>query len=146
MQRSIGPTMTGAVVQPMVAPGVELIVGIQHETTFGPLVVFGLGGTAAELTRDSAVRVPPLTDVDVHELLHALRGSPLLFGYRNAPPVDHAALAELIARIARLADEVDEIAELDCNPVIASPQGVVVVDVKARVVPRPGPPSPFTLG
>jgi hypothetical protein len=60
--------------------------------------------------------------------------------------VDQVALAELVARIARLADEVDEIAELDCNPVIASPQGVVVVDVKARVVPRAGPPPPFSLG
>jgi acyl-CoA synthetase (NDP forming)/GNAT superfamily N-acetyltransferase len=145
MQQSV-TSMTGAVVQPMVAPGVELIVGIQHDASFGPLVVFGLGGWAAELTRDSVVMVPPLTDVDVDELLHSLRGSPLLFGYRNAPPVDQVALAELVARIARLADEVDEIAELDCNPVIASPQGVVVVDVKARVVPRAGPPPPFSLG
>ena len=145
MQASVGASMTGAVVQPMVAPGIELIVGIHHEPAFGPLVLFGLGGIAAELTRDSAVMVPPLTDVDVEQLLRSLRGSPLLFGYRNLPPVDAAALGDLVARIARLAVDLDEVADLDCNPVIASPEGVVIVDAKLRVVPRAHPPSPFDL-
>ena len=82
--------MTGAVVQPMVPPGVELIVGIHHEPAFGPLVLFGMGGVTAELQRDTALAIPPLTDVDIDELVRSLRGSPLLFGYRNSPPVDVA--------------------------------------------------------
>ena len=80
--------MGGAIVQPMVPPGVELIVGINHDPTFGPLVLFGMGGFAAELQRDTALAVPPLTDADVDRLVRSLRGSPLLFGFRNSDPVD----------------------------------------------------------
>lgn len=136
MSASVGPSMTGAVVQPMVTPGVELILGIHHDPAFGPLVLFGLGGVTAELTRDSLVVVPPLTDVEVDQLLHALRGSPLLFGYRNLPAVDTAALGDLVSRVACLSLEIDEVAELDANPVVASPEGVVVLDAKVRIAPR----------
>ncbi len=135
--------MTGAVVQPMVPPGVELIVGIRNDTAFGPVIVLGMGGVTAELQHDIALAIPPLTDVDIDGLLRALRASPLLFGYRNAPPVDVLALADLLARIGQLAETVDEITELDCNPVVVSPDGAVVVDAKLRLAPRPAPPSPF---
>ena len=107
--------------------------------------MFGIGGFTAELERDRVVRVPPLTDVDIDEMLHGLRGSPLLFGYRNSAPVDVEALRELLGRVSQLACEIDEIADLDCNPVVASPSGVVVVDAKVRIVPRPARPSPFDL-
>ena len=90
MGEALEGTMTGAVVQPMVPPGVELIVGIRNDTAFGPVVVLGMGGVTAELQHDVALSIPPLTDVDIDELIRALRGSPLLFGYRNAPPVDVA--------------------------------------------------------
>jgi len=133
MRETVGPTMDGVVVQPMVRPGLELIVGITHDPNFGPLVLFGAGGTGAELQRDTALAIPPLTDGDVDEMMRSLRISPLLFGYRNTEPVDVAALADFVSRIGRLADDVDEIAELDCNPVIASPDGVTVVDAKLRL-------------
>ena len=131
--------------QPMVPPGVELIVGINHDPTFGPLVLFGMGGFAAELHRDTALAVPPLTDADIDRLLRSLRGSPLLFGFRNSDPVDVDALADLISRIGLLAQDVDEIAELDCNPVVVSRDGALVVDAKLRLVTRPMPPGPFEL-
>jgi hypothetical protein len=69
----------------------------------------------------------------------------LLFGYRNSTPVDVDALRDLLGRIGLLAQEVDEIAELDCNPVIVSPSGALVVDAKLRLVTRPQPVSPFEL-
>jgi len=102
--------------------------------------MFGTGGTAVELLGDRAFRVLPLTDIDAFELVRATRGSPLLFGYRGAPPADVASLEDLLLRVGRLVDDIPEIAELDLNPVIASPSGAVAVDAKVRLapwVPRP---------
>ena len=75
--------------------------------------------------------------------MRSLRGSPLLFGFRNSDPVDVDALADLISRIGLLAEEVDEIAELDCNPVVVSPDGALVVDAKLRLVTRPHASQPL---
>ncbi len=145
MDEALQGAMTGAVVQPMVPPGVELIAGIHNDTAFGPVVVLGMGGVTTELQHDIALAIPPLTDVDIDELLRTLRGSPMLFGYRNAPPVDVRALADLLARIGYLAETVEEIVELDCNPVVVSPEGAVVVDAKLRLMKRPEHPNPFDL-
>jgi acyl-CoA synthetase (NDP forming) len=145
MHAAVGDRMTGALVQPMVGPGVELIVGIHRDPRFGPLVVVGAGGFTAELERDSALLVPPLRDVDVEGAVRALRCAPLLFGYRSTPPADVASLRELLARVGQLAVEVPEITELDCNPVVVSPTGAIVVDAKLRLVPAPPLPRPFEL-
>jgi acetate---CoA ligase (ADP-forming) len=142
MSRSVGPAMTGAVVQPMVAAGVELIVGITHDPTFGPLVLFGLGGVTAELLADRALRLVPVTDEDAHQLVRSLRGSQLLFGYRGRPAANVAALEDLLLRVGALADRLQEIIEMDLNPVVASARGVVAIDVKMRVAPlRPQAPA-----
>ena len=143
MRRTVGPSMTGARVEPMVPSGVELIVGLHRDPTFGPFVVFGAGGFTAELERDTVLLVPPLTDVDVDEALHALRTSPLLFGYRRSVPVDVDALRDVMARVSRLACDLPGVADLDCNPVIVSPRGAVVVDAKVRLAPTPVPVNPF---
>jgi acyl-CoA synthetase (NDP forming) len=135
MVRTLGATMTGAVVQPMVGAGVELIVGITQDPSFGPLVLFGLGGVTAELLADRALRLVPVTDEDAHQLVRSLRGSQLLFGYRGRQPVDVDALEDLILRVGALAEAVPEIAEMDLNPVVASAAGVVAIDVKIRVAP-----------
>ena len=124
-------------IQPMVAAGVETIVGATQDPLFGPLVLFGLGGTTAELWADHALRIVPMTDEDARDLVRALRGSPLLFGYRGAARVDTPALEDLLLRVACLADEVPELAEMDLNPVIVSQRGVVAVDVKMRVEAAP---------
>ncbi len=133
----LGDALGGVLVQPMAEPGVELITGITRDPQFGAILVFGMGGFSAELQRDTTLRLPPLSDVDIDEMLHALRGSPLLFGYRNSPGVDVPALADVLARIGRLAVDLPEIVELDCNPVVASPAGALVLDVKLRVAPAP---------
>ncbi len=145
MHAALGPRMGGAILQPMAPPGVEIIVGIHHEPTFGPIILFGMGGFAAELQRDTVLAIPPLRDVDVDRMLRSLHGSPLLFGYRHSRPVDVEALADLLHRVGCLAETIDEVAELDCNPVVVSPEGALVLDAKLRLVPRRPAPSPFTL-
>jgi acetyl coenzyme A synthetase (ADP forming)-like protein len=134
---SAGQTMIGAVVQAMAAPGVETIAGLLNDPTFGPLVMFGLGGVAAELVGDTALKVAPLTDQDAAELVRGLRSSPLLLGYRGAAPADVAALEDLLLRLSVLGRQVPELAELDLNPIIAGPDSAVAVDWRMRLAPRP---------
>jgi acyl-CoA synthetase (NDP forming) len=142
MQENLGDEMGGAILQPMVGTGIETIVGVTRDALFGSLVVFGMGGTAAELVRDTALRILPITDLDAREMVRSLRTSPLLFGYRGSPPADVGALEQLLLRVGRLADELPEVAEMDCNPVIVSPDAVTAVDVKIRLVPLPPSPLP----
>ena len=113
--------MTGGIIQQMAAPGVETIVGMVDHPLFGPLVMFGMGGTATELLGDRSFRILPVTDLDAAELVRSLRASPLLFGYRGSPPVAVGALEDLLQRIARLAGHLPELAELEINPLIVSP-------------------------
>jgi acyl-CoA synthetase (NDP forming) len=127
--------MTGAHVQAMAAPGAEMIAGLVRDPTFGPLIMFGLGGVAAELIGDTALKVAPLTDRDAAELVRGLRSSPLLFGYRGAAPVDTPALEDLLLRLSVLGQQVPELVELDLNPVIARPDSVVAVDWRMRLAP-----------
>jgi acetyl coenzyme A synthetase (ADP forming)-like protein len=136
MRASLGARMGDAIVQPMAGDGVELIAGVTHDPTFGPLVLFGAGGITAELVRDTALRLVPMTDVDAHDLVRSLRTSPLLFGYRGRPAVDVDALEQVVLRIGQLAEEIPEVAELDCNPIVASASGVLVLDVKCRLLPH----------
>jgi acyl-CoA synthetase (NDP forming) len=142
MAQRIGPRMTGAVVQEMAAPGVETIAGVVQDPLFGPLVMFGLGGTATELLGDRGFRILPLTDNDAAELVRSLRSSPLLFGYRGAEPVAIDVLEGVLQRIARLAGTLAELAEVEVNPLIVSPSGAVAVDARIKVVPSaPRPPD-----
>ena len=129
----MGATMEGAVIQPMVSGGVETIVGFVQNAEFGPQVVFGLGGTAVELLGDVVTRLAPLTDLDARDMVLGLRATPLLRGYRGSEPVDIEALVDVVLRLGRLAEDLPEIAEADCNPVIATPTGALVVDARLRI-------------
>lgn len=133
MSRRVGGAMTGATVQQMAGPGVETIVGVVHHALFGALVMFGMGGIATELLGDRAFRILPVTDLDGAELVRSLRTSPLLFGYRGSPPAAVHAVEDVIQRVARFAAEVPALTELDINPLIVSPAGVVAVDARIRV-------------
>ena len=144
MEARLGERMGGVVVQHQVPPGVETIVGVVQDPSFGPLVMFGTGGTAVELLQDRAFRIVPMTDLDAHELVRAPRGAPLLFGYRGAAKADVAALETLLLRVARLVDEIPEIAEMDLNPVIAAPDGATAVDAKLRLHPATPRPDQAT--
>ena len=127
----------GVLIQPMISGGVELMVGVTQDPSFGPLIGFGLGGIHVEILKDVCFRVTPITDRDASEMIRAIRGYRLLEGYRGHPPADIAAIENLLLRVARLVEEVPEIAELDLNPVIAlAPgQGCLIVDARIRVAP-----------
>jgi acetyl coenzyme A synthetase (ADP forming)-like protein len=131
--------MAGAYVQAMAPAGVETIAGVVRDPGFGPLVMFGVGGVAAELIGDRTLRVAPLTDRDAGEMVRSLRTSPLLFGYRGSRPVDVSGLEDILLRLSVLGQQLPELAELDLNPVIAGPDGVRVVDWRLRIAPASGP-------
>lgn len=120
-------------VQPMAQGTVELVAGIVHDPLFGSLVMVGLGGVHTDLLGDRAFRLVPLTDLDAGRMWRSLRSAPLLTGYRNLPPADTDAVEDLLLRVGRLAEELPEVAELDLNPVLAGPDGAVVVDAKLRL-------------
>jgi acetyl coenzyme A synthetase (ADP forming)-like protein len=128
--KRIGPPF---IVQPLVRGGVELLVGAVEDPVFGPLVALGPGGTLAELIGDAGFRLAPLTDVDAEELVHGGKVGRLIGGFRGSPPADAQAVADVLLRVARLADDFPELAELDLNPVIAGPDGCVIVDARVRV-------------
>ena len=131
----------GVAVEPMVrrAHGRELMVGVIRDPVFGPAIVFGTGGTAVEVHSDRAVALPPLNRFLVADMIRGTRVARLLGAFRRLPPVDMAALEEVLLRVSELVCEVPEVAELDVNPLIADESGVIAVD--ARVVLRPSAPQ-----
>jgi len=123
--------------------GVELIVGVIHDPSFGPVLACGAGGPTAELIQDVAVRITPVTDQDVHEMVRSLKTFPLLDGYRGAARCDVAAVEDVLLRIGAIVEAHPEIAELDCNPVIARPHGAPILDARVRLGAAPSrPPMP----
>jgi acyl-CoA synthetase (NDP forming) len=139
---TFGSRLTGVLVEPMLSGGVEVLIGVVQEPVFGPLVVFGLGGVATDVLGDHAARLTPLTDTDADDLIHSVQAAPLLFGHRGTPPVDTAALADVLLRVSRLAGDLPEVAELDLNPIIATSGGAQAVDARIRVTPAQ-PRDPF---
>ncbi|UUU19038.1 bifunctional acetate--CoA ligase family protein/GNAT family N-acetyltransferase [Streptomyces sp. DSM 40750] len=133
--------MTGVVLQPLAVRGTELFAGVVQDEVFGPLVLFGLGGTATEVLADHAARLAPLTDHDVHDLITSPRCAPLLFGAHGNGPVDLEELEQLLLRLSRMAADLPQLAETDFNPVLATPGGVTVLDARIRLAPcRPQDP------
>jgi acyl-CoA synthetase (NDP forming)/GNAT superfamily N-acetyltransferase len=142
MAAALGPRLAPALVQEMVPAGVDLLVGVDQHTTFGPLVALGVGGVAADAAGPPERRVLPLTDLDAGELVRSGRVAGLLFGPDGTPRVDVAGLEDVLLRVGRLAGDVPELVALRANPVIVAGSGAVVVDVSARLAPVPGPPAP----
>ena len=129
--------LTGFSVQRMARrPGAhELIVGAATDPIFGPVILFGQGGTAVEVIRDRAVALPPLNVVLARELVNRTRVVKLLAGYRDRPPVDMAAVYLTLIKIAQLVSDVPEIREIDVNPLFADDRGVLALDARMRVEP-----------
>jgi acyl-CoA synthetase (NDP forming) len=134
--RRHGLDIRGLLVEPMADAGVELIVGMHRDPSFGPVVMVGLGGVLAEVVDDVAIRLAPVTRDEAFRMLGSGRVARLLAGVRGRPPVDRDAVADLIVALSRLALDRDDLEEVDLNPVIASPDGAVAVD--ALVVLRDG--------
>ena len=134
--------MTSVLVQQMVPPGVEMIVGALQDPQFGPLIACGTGGVLVDLLADTAFRLHPLSDGDTREMLDELKGSRLLRGYRGAPPANEAALRDTLLRVSALVTAAPEVHELDLNPVIVTGSRACVADVRIRIgdrlLPRSG--------
>jgi succinyl-CoA synthetase beta subunit len=127
--------LTGLAVQPMApAAGVEVIVGVKQDPQFGPLIMFGLGGTLVEVFDDVVFRLLPLTARDARQMLGEIRGARVLHGVRGQPAVDLAKLEELLLAVSTLVAQRPDIVELDLNPVLASASHAVALD--ARILLR----------
>jgi acyl-CoA synthetase (NDP forming)/GNAT superfamily N-acetyltransferase len=131
-----GDTLQGVLLQPMAEPGRELIIGMESDEVFGPLVVFGFGGTDTDLIADRAARLTPLSDVDAEQLVHELRSSAALFGPDSRDPLPVSDVVDLLTRVGHLADTLPEVAELDLNPVVVRHDGCLVLDARVRLTPR----------
>jgi acyl-CoA synthetase (NDP forming) len=133
--RAIGERLEGVLLQREIRGGIEALVGVTTDPTFGPLVVCGLGGVLVELLRDVSFHLTPVTDVDAREMIERLRARRLLDGYRGRPPGDREALVDVVMRVAALVEVVPELRELDLNPVkVLEPgKGAIVVDARMRV-------------
>jgi acetyl coenzyme A synthetase (ADP forming)-like protein len=140
-----GHELEAPIFQPVAAAGVELSMGVVHDESFGPVIACGAGGTSAELVGDVAVRITPLSDLDAREMLRSLRTFPLLDGYRGAPVCDVAALEDQLLRLSALVEAHPEVAELDANPVLAGPDGAVIVDARVRLAPAAPRRPPLAL-
>jgi acyl-CoA synthetase (NDP forming) len=123
------------VVQKMATPGVACVVRTSEDGVFGPVVSFSIAGPPTDLLDDIGYRIPPLTDVEVTDLISSVKASPLLDGYRGAAPADRGALADLIARVSVLAERQADVSSLEINPVLAHSGGVDVLGVEIVVRP-----------
>ena len=124
----------GAMVEKMAKKGVEVIVGMRRDVTFGPLMMFGMGGTMVELVKDIQFRVAPLSKEDIHSMVSDTLAGKLLNGYRGAPVADFHSLYEVIAQLSHLALENTEIQEIEINPLIVYPQDEGVVAIDSRMI------------
>jgi len=122
----------GITIQRMAAPGIEAIIGVTRDPSFGPLIMFGLGGVFVEVLRDVSFRILPITEKDAAEMIEEIRGSDILKGYRGRP-VDLQSLQQLLLKISRLIEENPEIHELDLNPLFLYSEGYIAVDARMFV-------------
>lgn len=127
--------LTGFSVQKMARrpKAFELIIGATTDPIFGPIILFGQGGTAVEVIRDQAIGLPPLNMILARELISRTRISRLLAGYRDRPPVDQDAICLALIQISQIMADIPEIVELDINPLFADEQGVLALDARIRV-------------
>lgn len=129
----------GVLIERMAPRGVEIIVGVLRDETFGPVLTVGLGGITAELFADATFRTAPVDEDEALEMLRELRGFPLLDGFRGAPPADTGALARLIARVSAVAAAADTVREIELNPVIVHSAGAGCTIADALLVAGAAP-------
>jgi acetyl-CoA synthetase (ADP-forming) len=126
-------TVDGILVQAMAPAGKELLLGGLRDPQFGPLVMVGWGGIYVEVLADTAARLAPVSPDEARTMLSELKLAPLLHGMRGERPVDVSALANAISSFSRLLVDMSELEEIEVNPLLAGPGGVLVVDARARL-------------
>jgi acyl-CoA synthetase (NDP forming) len=122
----------GVSVQRMAEPGIEVIMGMIKDPSFGPVIMFGLGGVFVEVLKDVAFRIVPIEISDAEDMINEIKGKKLLDGYRGQEPADVAYLQQMLLKLSDFVNTTPEIEEIDMNPVFAHKNGAVVVD--ARIV------------
>jgi len=133
LKSSPGTHIDGVLVSKMASPGLEVIVGMNRDPQFGPVVLFGIGGIMVEIFQDVSLRLLPLTNEEAVSMIREIKGYGLISGYRGRPALDEQALANCLLTIARLAEGSPDIIEIDLNPVFAYPKGIQVADVRMIV-------------
>jgi acetyltransferase len=129
--------LQGFTVQPTVARSGsrELLMGIYEDRLFGPMILFGAGGTATEIIHDTAVALPPLDAELARDLMSQTRIFKLLEGYRDQPPADLAAIGDALTRLSQLVVDCPAVKELDINPLLADETGIIALDARIRIEP-----------
>ena len=124
----------GVMVEQMAPKGLEVIVGMRRDPTFGPLMMFGLGGTMVELLKDISFKVAPLTSEDIDEMIENTLAGKLLKGYRSSAKADIKAVKETIARLSQLSLDNPAISEIEINPLIVYPEGQGAISLDSRAI------------
>ena len=122
----------GVLVSKMAPPGMEVIVGMNRDPQFGPIILFGLGGIMVEIFQDVSIRLLPLTKDEALSMIREIKGYGLITGHRGQPAMDEKAMADCLMAVARIAEKYPEIIEIDLNPIFAYPDGIQVAD--ARII------------
>ncbi|MBW2668343.1 MAG: acetate--CoA ligase family protein [Deltaproteobacteria bacterium] len=126
----------GVLVSKMAPPGMEVIVGMNRDPQFGPIILFGLGGIMVEIFQDVSIRLLPLTKDEALSMIREIKGYGLITGHRGQPAMDEQAMADCLMAVVRIAERYPEIIEIDLNPVFAYPDGIRVAD--ARIIVKKG--------
>ncbi|MGC5245633.1 GNAT family N-acetyltransferase [Gordonia sp. DT219] len=124
-------------VQKMAPKGVGTVITMRDDPSFGPLISFGLSGSTFELLGDRGYRAVPLSDRDAADLVDAPRSAPLLDGFRGEAPAEKSSLVDLLRRISTLVDDIPEIREVICDPILAAPEGAAILNAQIRIGPVP---------
>jgi acyl-CoA synthetase (NDP forming) len=131
-ERNPNASIEGVAVQPMAQSGTEVIIGMSKDVSFGPVLMFGLGGVMVEILQDVAFRIVPVSERDAEEMIRDIKGFPLLDGYRGAAPADLTALRNILRTLSDFVEATPAVKEIDLNPVYAYPDGALAVD--ARII------------
>ncbi len=123
----------GILIEKMVTPSTEIIIGVTRDPTVGPAIMFGLGGIFVELLKDVSFRIAPLEKKDAKEMIHEIKALPMLQGFRGGPNVDLNLIEETLLKISKFViDYIDDILEIDLNPIFAYEDKLLTVD--ARII------------
>jgi len=125
---------SGVIIQPMIEGGLETIIGMNQDPTFGPLLMFGIGGVQVELHKDVAFKLNPITDIDAKEMIESIKGYPLLAGFRGSRGVNIAIIEETLLRLSQLVSDFNEFKSIDINPFIACAEARNSKAVDIRIV------------
>ena len=133
LRKTFGDRLADVIVQPMITDGVKVKITVLEEQVFGPLVLFGLAGSTADVLADRAARLAPLTESDADDLIRSVRAAPLLLGRSGAPAADLASLRGMLLRVSQMVDDLPQVAELELSPVVVRPDGALALDARVRI-------------